>query len=372
MAPTTATLHTAALLREAFAALPFSGVDAQAAGVSVDRLRQALRWGLVTRVRRGWYVVADALTDPVGAHPRDEPGARSVGPAALALVRELRERGVTPVIAGSLSARWWQTDLPAGGRPGDGRSRGPRCVGDRASIGGAVGPTPLILVRPGSGIRRGMRHGILIREASLDERDVVRTESGLMFTSVTRTGIDCARGLDPVSAFIIINSAVRRSLDPQWPTSARPRPDSGRLTDLACDQARTQAALDAFRATLERCSGRGLSSVRRVMALVDPRLESALESLSWWRFGEHGLVMPIPQRWVRGASGRRYRVDFDFGSVIGEADGLGKYSDASQLRAEKSRQMDIELGGRPVMRWGWSAMWNYPEQVIHALERAAA
>ena len=34
--------------------------------------------------------------------------------------------------------------------------------------------------------------------------------------------------------------------------------------------------------------------------------------------------------------------------------------------------MDIELGGRPVVRWGWSAMWHYPEQVIHALERAAA
>jgi hypothetical protein len=371
MAPTSATQHTAALLREAFGSRPFTGPDAQAAGISVDRLRQVLRWGLVTRVRRGWYVAPDAPTDLARGQATEIPATGRVVPTALVMAHELHERGAQPVIAGSLSAQWWGTDVPSGHGDG-GLSRGTRRECGGGGYSRDVGSPALILVAPGSGIRRGLRHGILIREASIDERDIVRTDSGHAFTGITRTGIDCARGRDPACAFIIINSAIRRSLDPRPPTGTRHHPGSRRLTDLASDPANAQAAMAAFRATLDRCSGRGLASVRRVLDRVDPRLESALESLSWWRFGEHGLVTPIPQQWVRGASGRRYRVDFDFGTVVGEADGLGKYVEAGQLRAEKARQMDIELGGRPMVRWGWTDMWHHPESVIAALERAAA
>ncbi|MEY3734396.1 MAG: hypothetical protein RL347_1755 [Actinomycetota bacterium] len=370
MAPTTSTQHTAALLREAFGRSPFTRADAQAAGISVDRLRQALRWGLVTRARRGWYVVGDSSTTPTGADASEDAGNPDrLAPTVLSLVYELQARRAQPVIAGSLSARWWGTDLLT---DRDSRQDGASArthPGRRPLNPGSPG---LILVAPGSGVRRGLRHGILIREACIDKRDIVRSDSGLAFTGALRTGIDCARGLDPAGAFIAVNSAVRRSLDPELPRSDGYRPSAHTLTDLAAHPERVQAALGCLRATLNRCDGYGLSAIRRVMDRIDPRLESALESLSWWRFGEHGLVLPIPQQWVRGASGRRYRVDFDFGHVIGEADGLAKYADVDQLRAEKSRQMDIELGGRPVVRWGWNDMWNHPERVFMAIALAAA
>jgi hypothetical protein len=344
-------------LRATFGSRPFTVPDAQTAGISVDRLRQACRWGLIEKVRRGWYAMPDGRTRVAGVHPDvrapDADGidmSEGIDPGALATARELIERGAQPVFAGSLASTWWGTDEA-------------RAHGTRAPA--------LMLVSPGCGIRRGLRHGILIREATVDERDIVRTNSGLAFTSATRTGIDCARGLDPASAFIVVNSAVRRSLDPRLPRRDGYRPASQSLTDLAFDPSIAQHVLESFAATLDRCGGHGLSSIRRVMDRIDVRLESALESLSWWRFCEHGIDLPTPQQWIRGASGKRYRVDFDFGTVIGEADGLGKYTDAGDLRAEKRRQMDIELGGRTVVRWGWPDMWNHPERVIAALARAA-
>jgi len=350
MTSTNPTRVTAAHLRLAFKDNPFTIAEAEAVGVTPARLRQAFRCGLVCRVRRGWYAAPDMRDLDPSAAQRPGGAACPISPDALAVVRALEDRGAHPVIAGSLAARWWGLDLLA----------------DR--FGEA--PPAVILVNRHSAVRRGQRGGVLIRHADLDEIDIVRDPDGRAFTSALRTGVDCARGQDEINAFIVINSAVRRSLDVRAPQKPGLRADARRLTDLAAQPASAAHALQNLRSVVERTSGCGISVVHGVLHLIDPRLESALESLSWWRFHEFGLVIPTPQQWIRGASGRRYRVDFDFGGVVGECDGLVKYTQASDLRSEKERQMDIELGGRPVVRWGWQHMWHHPERVMSAVHIA--
>lgn len=219
-------------------------------------------------------------------------------------------------------------------------------------------------------MRAGMRNGVLIRHAVLPESHIVKAADGTLYTSALRTGIDCARGLDPVSAFIVLNSALRRSLDHAIGRDGR-QLTSHQLTDLASDPECARAAIAQLHAILRGCGGHGLRAPRLAMRFVDPRLETALEGLSWWRFNERGFLIPVPQQWVRGASGCLYRVDFGCGRVVGEADGAVKYKDPKDLQQEKSRQTDIELGGHPVVRWGWIEMWHRPDSVIEALRRAA-
>lgn len=100
----------------------------------------------------------------------------------------------------------------------------------------------------------------------------------------------------------------------------------------------------------------GAAAVRAAVPWVDVRLENALETTSWGRFIDAGVPMPVPQVWLRGASGCWYRVDFwweEFG-LIGEADGMVKYRSPRDLAEEKSRQLDLEGPGRSITRWGWT------------------
>lgn len=350
MSPTTPTRVTAEQLRLAFQEKPFTPAEAEVVGVTPARLRQAFRSGLVCRVHRGWYAVTDMRDVDPSATDWSHGSGTGVPPGALAIVRALEDRGAQPVIAGSLAARWWGLDF----------------LSNR--LGEA--PPAVIYVNRRSAARRGQRGGVLIRHTDLAEIDIVHDTDGRAYTSALRTGVDCARGQNEINAFIVINSAVRRSLDGRIPQKPGLPSDARRLTDLAAQPPLTGQAIHDLRSVLERTSGCGTSAVRGVLHLIDARLESALESLSWWRFHEFGLAMPTPQQWVRGASGRRYRVDFDFGNVVGECDGLVKYTQASDLRSEKERQLDIELSGRPVVRWGWQLMWRQPEHVMSAVQLA--
>jgi hypothetical protein len=67
------------------------------------------------------------------------------------------------------------------------------------------------------------------------------------------------------------------------------------------------------------------------------------------------------------------RVDFywDELGVVGEADGRLKYSDGSDLYAEKRRQEAIEDLGLRCVRWGWSDLSSF-DLVAQKLRRAAS
>jgi hypothetical protein len=112
---------------------------------------------------------------------------------------------------------------------------------------------------------------------------------------------------------------------------------------------------------------------------ADERAASPLESISRLAFADFGLPPPEPQVtlvWDEWGN-PKIIVDFywpDFG-VVGEADGLLKYDDldeprANPLRAEKLRQEELENLGYIVVRWTWDDIWRRPEWVVARLRRA--
>lgn len=330
------TNRTARALRARWADQPFTLEEAREVFPDSHHLRQAVRSGVVRRIRRGLYAVVDP------AH-RDPTASNALAVMGMAISR-LRDRGTEPVVAGGAAASIWQLDSL--GRP---------CP-------------PILLVDPASGARPGVRSGVLIRHCDVPPDQVMPGPRGWTITTPLRTGIDCARGRDRLEAFLVLNSSLRRTLsmtDGLVDGVLSPHD----VTELARDSS-TRAWLDAqLRATLSGCTGHGLRSVRAVLYLLEPLLETALEGLSWWRFDEAKCEMPTPQEWVQGASNQWYRVDFGFTKVIGEADGAMKYDTVVNLREEKRRQTDIELRDRPITRWGWEDMWRQPARVIEALRR---
>lgn len=106
----------------------------------------------------------------------------------------------------------------------------------------------------------------------------------------------------------------------------------------------------------EECGGwPGVIAARNALALLDRRSESPLESLSRIRLAACGLAEPDLQAEISDEHGAfAARVDFLFdGRVIGEADGVTKYSSLDVLHAEKMRQERLERLGYIVVRWMW-------------------
>ncbi len=133
--------------------------------------------------------------------------------------------------------------------------------------------------------------------------------------------------------------------------------------------------LSALAEVANRVNGYGMKWVRRVLADVEPLLETGLEGLAWSVLTDTDLPRPQPQVWRQGANGRRYRVDFLIaGVVIVEAHGAVKYSGLTPWE-EKKRQHDLEAAGYWVVRCTWEELLHRPHEVIArirlALERAA-
>jgi hypothetical protein len=124
-----------------------------------------------------------------------------------------------------------------------------------------------------------------------------------------------------------------------------------------------------------KVNSHGMRWFYAVLADVEPSLETALEGLAWSAFTESTIPRPRPQVWVKGRSGRAYRVDFLVGErVIVEADGADKYSDQTPW-LEKQRQSDLEAAGYWVVRCTWEELLHRPHEVLarirHALRQCA-
>lgn len=155
--------------------------------------------------------------------------------------------------------------------------------------------------------------------------------------------------------------------------------DVGREHGLRSCLVTADAALHEGRTSAEALSRKvrelrgwpGVRASRQAVELADGRAESPLESLS--RLAMRARV-PAPDLQVPlfALEGRFIgRVDFfwrEFG-VVGEADGLMKYSDIAALRAEKLRQEDLEDHGLVVVRWGYGELSDL-DAFIARLNRA--
>jgi very-short-patch-repair endonuclease len=128
-------------------------------------------------------------------------------------------------------------------------------------------------------------------------------------------------------------------------------PDGALVAADAAVRARliTPRQIEVAAATKHR-GAKGIGAVRRALALVDGRRESAGESLTARTCAGLGYVLE-PQVWIGP-----WRVDFliQGTTVIIEFDGAVKYTSRGDLLAEKQREDDLRRRGYVVVRLMWA------------------
>ena len=167
-------------------------------------------------------------------------------------------------------------------------------------------------------------------------------------TSLARTVVDIARSSSRRSAVVTGDAALRRGLS---------------RTELA--------------GVLDECATwSDVGKARPAIGFMDPRAESALESLSRVVFDERDVPAPELQVEVT-VSAIKYRVDFLWreARLIGEADGRAKYSCDERrtpeqvVWAEKLREDALRDAGYRVVRWNYGQLLNDTDAVVERVLR---
>ncbi|CAB4917402.1 unannotated protein [freshwater metagenome] len=331
----------------AFGLSVFSTRDAESVGVSRSRLSQAIAAGRIQRLRPDSYIASQCTDQGLTRFMRIQEFAQEIEPLELV------------VAAGNeTAAAIW--GLPS-----------PQLVAHEVDP-----PHVTVLVSHAKGLKFGRRPGVRVRRIfQLPSHHVVSGPSGESVTCPLRTGIDLARGFSPERALIPLSAALRLVIAHRVTGRVSPLHefDSGEVTEMVRDSRLRDCALAELAARISDLPGsRGIRAVAAALRIVEPLVESPLEALSWGKISLSVLPSPIPQAWIRSDAGRYARVDFlwDEERVIGEADGLSKYSTIEVLRAEKMRQEELEARGFAVVRWTAAEMSASPEHTIERISRA--
>lgn len=298
-----------------------------AAGISVRMIETRLRAGQLLRLRQGVYLAA-------AAWPED--------PAARHLVLAHAEQVANPhaVLSHQSAAVAWGLPTPRF-RPWH--------------------ELPVaVTVRAGEG-RRSRRTGAVHRAASLPEDHVGRDADGYPVTSLARTAVDLANGLDLPEALVILDAATR-ALCTAFVASPR-------RSDFA-NQRLARAARDAIRQAAAPSKGGALLDA---LELADPVRESPVESLSAGHFELAGLPRPIFQAAVATPVGTLYP-DCLWAEqrLIGECDGAVKYAQADAYVREKEREQVLLDLGFDMVRWLGREIMTEPWKVVDRVGRALA
>lgn len=134
-------------------------------------------------------------------------------------------------------------------------------------------------------------------------------------------------------------------------------------------------ALSELQAVVDRWPHlRGIGTVRRALPLVRTGAQSPFESLSRTRLVAAHVPEPTLQVPLYDASGLIGIVDMLWQDqrVIGECDGLLKYTDRNDLLREKVREDRLRALGFVVVRWTWSDLMHDPQEVADRVRRAFA
>ena len=161
------------------------------------------------------------------------------------------------------------------------------------------------------------------------------TIGGVPVTSLARTVGDISRTRAFREAVVVADAVLRRRL---------PR--------------------DELLAVARRChSWPGGPAALRVAEFADGRADGPLESITRVAYAEQGLPAPETQVEVWSPTGEFLGlVDFLWREqrVVGEADGLGKYSAPLSLQKEKLREEALRTCGLEVVRNVWDDVWQAP------------
>ncbi len=190
-------------------------------------------------------------------------------------------------------------------------------------------------------VPRGCRRaadGVRMHQQDLAPDDV-REKGGLLVTSPARTVVDLARTLPREEAVAVADSALR----------------VGALT--------YPELVDAVGA-LAPANGR--PRCREVLALVDPRCGSVLESLARVLFEDAGLRPFETQHVVRAGRAVLARVDFAWpeAHLVVEVDGFAFHADRSSYRSDRRRGNGLVLAGWKVLRFSWEDVLTRPHVVV--------
>lgn len=211
---------------------------------------------------------------------------------------------------------------------------------------------------PGSGGRASAtlaRHALGVQVA--DE-----LVDGLHVTPLAVTAAQIAATERFASAVVVADAALRR----------RAHPVQGLTSSITSG--------DLIRAASHVALNHGGARARLVAAFADGRADRPGESVSRASMRAAGLAPPQLQVELFGASGKRYFADFYWPTLrlIGEFDGVAKYSDPQFLRGrtpeqalldEKAREDDLRAATYGFSRWGWDVALS-PSRLGAQLRRA--
>lgn len=192
------------------------------------------------------------------------------------------------------------------------------------------------------GRRRDAIMGWTLHRADVPARERM-IKLGLCVTTPVRTVLDCARMLSLADAVALADSALRKRLV-------------------------TLAALHAAVAGLPR--GPGRRKAQSVVACLDAKSGSVLESLLRVLLRQYGLLPPETQFAFTDAAGRLVGY-FDFAwpalHLIVEADGFEFHRQREHLRRDCRRHNAITLRGWWLLRFTWEDVVLFPEQVVETV-----
>lgn len=300
----------------------FTRQDLQHAGVDTEILRSMIAKGLWRRLRHGVYV-DEATWTATG----DDPRERHLLECA-AMLRPLAEPahlfGASAAVA---------HDLPL-----------PRS-----------GPWPVTLIRQ-SRMDGRILGGRTSRSSKLSTARV-KTHALLPNDLTVQRGLPC------VSREVAAISAAA-DLTTEWALT---------IMDAASWQ---REDMPARLVTVHRDWSylRGIGAVRAALPHVRSGAQTPLESISRYRLVQRGLPEPELQVRFEDRDGLVGYVDMWWPTlgVIGEADGLVKYTDRATLIAEKYREDRLRRLGFVVVRWTWREIMETPGLVTQRVWEASA
>ncbi|SFX20995.1 hypothetical protein [Olsenella sp. kh2p3] len=194
---------------------------------------------------------------------------------------------------------------------------------------------PLCIATTGNGTCKTYAHA---RRKRVSACEVLVIDS-MRTTSLDMAVVDCMRTLEFPSALAIADSYLRKTNQPKERLEAMVSPP--------------------------QMGKPGIRNARLIASLADGRAESWGESEARAAMIELGFQMPDLQvPYQDPVTGKWYRADFswnlgDAGTVIGEMDGLLKYTDSTITGGdalgvfvrERQRESRLTIGGRSVMRF---------------------
>lgn len=296
-------------------------------GLSRGRLRAALAAGALISLRRGIVVAAE---DWRGASPR--------------VRHRLALEAALLAYPGSWASHTSATQV-----------HGIEILAPRLP-----GNLPVVHVsRPGTTAREP---GLVVHGQEPPASQVTMVD-GLPCSDLVRATIEVAARRSLPHAAAVIDAGMRRALAAEHADVRRAALDPGLREALV-------ATWDEGLAPYTR--HRWVTTVRRAVHWADPAAESFLESISRAAMLLDGVPRPRCGVPMRGDDGVIYWLDFwwEDEQVIGEADGMGKYTDHRSLLAEKVRQEALSVAARGMVRWGMAQVVPDPGPMLARIRAA--